>query len=122
MVRFVLVVSRGNSLHTWPSCYAWTDLRRSTAAISQLLAPDTQAPGQYSTNSPAKSSGCPEHRRNIQLFNEPNGWVGRRWIEQRRELDRLEAELRVSHPDLTWSDELQSLKAEADAAIKALTP
>ena len=44
------------------------------------------------------------------------------WIEHRRELDRLEAELRVSHPDLTWSDELQSLKAEADAAIKALTP
>ena len=43
-------------------------------------------------------------------------------IEHRRELDRLEAELRVSHPDLAWSDELQSLKAEADAAIKALTP
>ena len=35
---------------------------------------------------------------------------------------RLEAELRVSHPDLAWSDELQSLKAKADAAIKALTP
>jgi hypothetical protein len=44
------------------------------------------------------------------------------WIEHRREMDRLEAELRVSHPDLAWSDELQSLKAEADAAIKALTP
>ena len=44
------------------------------------------------------------------------------WIEHRRELDRLEAELRVSHPDLAWSDELQSLKAKADAAIKALTP
>jgi hypothetical protein len=44
------------------------------------------------------------------------------WIAHRRELDRLEAELRESHPDLAWSDELQSLKTEADAAIKALTP
>jgi hypothetical protein len=34
----------------------------------------------------------------------------------------LEAELHVSHPDLSWRDELQSLKAEADAAIGALTP
>jgi hypothetical protein len=38
------------------------------------------------------------------------------WIEHRRGLDRLEAELRISHPDLAWSDEMQSLKAEADAA------
>jgi hypothetical protein len=44
------------------------------------------------------------------------------WIAHRRELDRLEAELRLSHSDLAWSDGLQSLKAEADAAIKALTP
>ena len=44
------------------------------------------------------------------------------WIAHRCELDRLEAELRLSHPDLAWSDGLQSLKAEADAAIKALTP
>ena len=56
------------------------------------------------------------------------------WIEHRRGqegstlqrlfavLDRLEAELRISHPDLAWSDEMQSLKAEADAAIGALTP
>jgi hypothetical protein len=28
----------------------------------------------------------------------------------------------VRHPDLAWSDELQSLKAEADAAIKASRP
>ena len=44
------------------------------------------------------------------------------WIEHRRELNRLEAELRVSHPDLAWSDELELLKAAADAAIDALTP
>jgi hypothetical protein len=44
------------------------------------------------------------------------------WLEYRRGLDRLESELRVSHPDLSWLDELQSLKAEADAAIGALTP
>jgi hypothetical protein len=36
------------------------------------------------------------------------------WIEHRRGLDRLEAELRISHPDLAWSDEMQSLKAEAE--------
>jgi hypothetical protein len=44
------------------------------------------------------------------------------WIKHRRALDRLETELQESHPDLAWSDELQSLKTEADAAIKALTP
>jgi hypothetical protein len=44
------------------------------------------------------------------------------WIEYRRGLDRLDSELRVSHPDLSWLDELESLKAEADAAIKALIP
>jgi len=44
------------------------------------------------------------------------------WLEYRRGLDRLEAELQISHPDLGWLDELQSLKAQADAAIEALTP
>jgi hypothetical protein len=43
------------------------------------------------------------------------------WIEHRRELNRLEAELRVSHPDLAWSDELELLKAAADAAINHST-
>ena len=43
------------------------------------------------------------------------------WLEYRRGLDRLESELHVSHHDVSWLDELQSRKAEADAAIKALT-
>ena len=43
------------------------------------------------------------------------------WLEYRRGLDRLESELRVSHPDLSWLDEVQLLKVEADAAIGALT-
>jgi hypothetical protein len=44
------------------------------------------------------------------------------WIEHRRGLDRLEAELRISHPDLAWRDALKRFKDEADAAIEALTP
>src|SRR4029077_11442027 len=31
------------------------------------------------------------------------------WIEHRRDLDRLEAEIRINHPDLPLFDELQSL-------------
>jgi hypothetical protein len=44
------------------------------------------------------------------------------WIEHRRDLERLEAELRINHPDDPLADELTSLKAEADAAIEALIP
>jgi hypothetical protein len=45
------------------------------------------------------------------------------WIEHRRDLDRLEAELRISEPpDLPLLDALTALKADADAAIEALTP
>ena len=60
----------------------------------------------------------------VPAFGDPPGPLGpiEDWIKHRRVLDRLEAELRVSHPDLAWSDEMQSLRAEADAAIKALTP
>jgi hypothetical protein len=63
-------------------------------------------------------------KKQVSAFVDPPGPLApiEDWIEHRRELDRLEAELRVSHPDLAWSDELQSLKAEADAAIEALTP
>ena len=43
------------------------------------------------------------------------------WIEHRRGLDRLEAELRISYPDLAWRDALQRFKDEADAAIETLT-
>ena len=60
----------------------------------------------------------------VPVFNDPPGPLApiEEWIEHRRGLDRLEAELRNSHPDLAWSDGIQSLKAEADAAIEALTP
>ena len=63
-------------------------------------------------------------KKQVPAFVDPPGALApiEDWIEHRRELDRLEAELRASHPDLAWSDELQSLRAEADAAIKALTP
>ena len=61
-------------------------------------------------------------KKQVPGFADPPGPLAPDWIEHRRGLDRLEAELRESHPDLAWSDELQSLKTEADAAIKALTP
>jgi len=45
------------------------------------------------------------------------------WIEHRRDLDRLEAEVRISHPpDQPLLNDLASLKAEADDAIAALVP
>jgi hypothetical protein len=44
------------------------------------------------------------------------------WIGHRHGLDRLEAELRISHPNLAWRNALQRFKDEADAAIEALTP
>jgi hypothetical protein len=61
---------------------------------------------------------------NLPAFLDPPGPLApiEHWIEYRRGLDRLESELRVSHPDLSWLDELQSLKVGADAAIGALTP
>jgi hypothetical protein len=60
----------------------------------------------------------------VPAFIDPPGPLApiENWLEYRRGLDRLEAELHISHPDLGWLDELQSLKAEADAAIEALTP
>ena len=45
------------------------------------------------------------------------------WIEHRRDLDRLEAEVRISQPpDQPLLNDLASLKAEADVAIGALIP
>jgi hypothetical protein len=51
-------------------------------------------------------------KKQVPAFVDPPGPLApiEDWIEHRRELDRLEAELRVSHPDLAWSDELQSLR------------
>src|SRR3954452_22230920 len=53
-------------------------------------------------------------KKQVPAFVDPPGPLApiEDWIEHRRELDRLEAELRVSRPDLAWADELQSLKAE----------
>jgi hypothetical protein len=39
------------------------------------------------------------------------------WLDYRAGLDMLEAELRVSHPDLDWLDGMRAFKGEADAVI-----
>ena len=39
------------------------------------------------------------------------------WLDCRAGLDMLEAELRVSHPDLDWLDGTRTFKDEADAVI-----
>src|SRR6476660_2610653 len=47
-------------------------------------------------------------KKQVPAFVDPPGALApiEDWIEHRRELDRLETELRVSHLDLAWSDEL----------------
>jgi hypothetical protein len=40
------------------------------------------------------------------------------WQAYRTDLDALEAELLVSHPDLDWLDGMRAFKAGADAVIR----
>ena len=57
--------------------------------------------------------------KNVPAFIDPPGPFApmRKWIEYRSGLDRLEAELRVSFPDLAWLDAMQPFKDQADKAI-----
>ena len=57
--------------------------------------------------------------KNVPAFMDPPGPFApmRKWIEYRSGLDRLEAELRVSFPDLAWLDAMQPFKDQADKAI-----
>jgi hypothetical protein len=91
---------------------------------SAKLTPSTLRSGRQVSGWRLDSMGKKKQASALSAFIDPPRPLAplKDWIEYRRGLNWLESELRVSHPDLSWLDELQSLEAAADAAIKALIP